>query len=82
MKKCRFPIVALNNFSEMPIEKLEREISSSLEALSRLKPRNHHEELLLAGNYKRVEVLKVILAYRGQDNFMSKLGEVAVLVDL
>jgi hypothetical protein len=61
MKKCRFPIVALNNFSAMKREKLEREINNSLETLKRLKLKNHREELALAGNYKRVEVLKVIL---------------------
>jgi len=81
MKKYRFPVSALENFNQMSAEKIEQEINRSLESLARIKPKNHREELSLASNYKRVEVLRVILTYRGREDFNTKFNEVAVLVD-
>jgi hypothetical protein len=81
MKKCRFPEVALKHFNNMPADKLEKEISSSLASISAKIPRNHKEELLLTANRKRVEVLKVILHYKNQDILRAKVEEIAVLID-
>ena len=57
----------------MPVEKLEAEIRISLVSLSTKIPRNHKEELLIAGNRKRVDVLKVILLYKNQSILKSKV---------
>ncbi|MDB5022870.1 MAG: hypothetical protein JWP78_625 [Mucilaginibacter sp.] len=81
MKKYRFPNVALDDFTTMPAEKIEREINRSTEALARITPKNHREELSLVSNYKRIEVLKVILNYRGREGFKAKFDEIAVLGD-
>jgi hypothetical protein len=81
MKKTRFPKVALVHFNEMTTEKLSAEILNSIERLSHIKARNHKEERLLAGNYKRVEVLKLILQYKNQTVLQEKVEEIAVLVD-
>lgn len=81
MKKCRFPEVALTHFNDMTAEKLQDEIRSSLLSVSTKVPRNHKEELLLIGNRKRVEVLKVILQYKNQDILRAKVEEIAVLTD-
>ena len=81
MKKCRFHKSAVVHFNEMAAEKLEAEIKKSLEALSTKVARNHKEELLINGNYKRVDVLKLILQYKNQPILKSKVEEIAVLVD-
>jgi hypothetical protein len=65
----------------MTTDKLEREINRSQASLANKVPHNHKEELLLAGNQKRVEVLKVILQYQHQDILKSKVEEIAVLTD-
>ena len=81
MKKCRFHKSAIVHFNEMPTEKLQTEIRKSLEALSTKVPRNHKEELLILSNYKRVDVLKLILQYKNQPALTAKVEEIAVLVD-
>jgi hypothetical protein len=81
MKKCRFHHTALTHFNNMPADKLETEIRKSLASLSTKPPRNHRDELLIAGNRKRVEVLKVILLYQNQSMLKSKVEEIAVLLD-
>jgi len=81
MKKYRFPAIALDNFAGMTADKIEDEINRSTEAVAKIKPRNHREELSLVSNYKRIEVLKVILNYRGKEEFKTKFDEIAVLVD-
>src|SRR5579859_2953581 len=79
MKKYRFHKSAIIHFNEMATEKLEAEITKSLEALSTKIPRNHKEELLITSNYKRVNVLKLILQYKNQPVLKSKVEEIAVL---
>jgi hypothetical protein len=81
MKKCYFPKVAVENFKNMAVEKLQMEISRSEESISQKTARNHKEELLILGNQKRVAVLKVILEFRGHLELINKIEEIAVLTD-
>ncbi|WPU98447.1 hypothetical protein SNE26_20690 [Mucilaginibacter sp. cycad4] len=81
MKKTRFPRVALENFRSMAPGKLKAEIESSKARLAILTPRNHKEELLIAGNWKRIGVLQVILEHQQDPELEKLLGPIAVLVD-
>lgn len=81
MKKTRFPRVALENFRSMAPDKLKAEIENSKARLAVLVPRNHKEELLITGNWKRVNVLQLILEHQQDPELERLLAPIAVLVD-
>ncbi len=81
MKKTRFPRVALENFRNMAPDKLNTEIENSKSRLVTKQPRNHKEELLLAGCWKRVAVLEVIFKNQNAPDLEKLVGSIAVLVD-
>ncbi|HEY4327625.1 MAG TPA: hypothetical protein VGN20_26805 [Mucilaginibacter sp.] len=81
MEKTRFPKVALENFRTMAPDKLKAEIENSKARLATLIPRNHKEELLIAGNWKRVGVLEVILEHQQYPELEKLLAPIAVLVN-